>query len=104
VSTLNLLTERKPAQLSINLGSNNPFRNRAVSPSSTSPVSPGQRPERPRSTNPFLDNTEMMSPQSAPAGAILSPSSDKHSFKGNTAELFVSFDLENSTVSKSEGS
>ncbi|GAM39232.1 hypothetical protein TCE0_034f10604 [Talaromyces pinophilus] len=89
--------EHKPAQLSINLGSNNPFRNRAVSPSSTSPISPGPRPERPRSTNPFLDNTEIMSPQSAPAGAVLSPSSEKHPFMGNTAELFENLSLNSSS-------
>ena len=88
----NLFTEHnKPAPLNINLGSNNPFRNRSI-PSSTSPVSPGFRPERPRSTNPFIDETEMMSPQSAPAGAVLSPTNEKPPFVGNTAELFVSLE------------
>ncbi|EEA27525.1 conserved hypothetical protein [Talaromyces marneffei ATCC 18224] len=92
-----LLTEHKSGQLSINLGSNNPFRNRAISPSSTSSVSPGPRPERPRSTNPFLDNTEMTSPQSAPTGSIQSPSSEKHPFLGNTAELFENLSLNSSS-------
>lgn len=76
----------------MNLGSNNPFRNRAAS-SNLSPDSPSFRPERPRSTNPFLDDTEMMSPQSAPAAAVavLSPASEKQqAFTGNAAELFVS--------------
>ncbi|OKL60707.1 hypothetical protein UA08_04117 [Talaromyces atroroseus] len=86
--------EHKSSQPNSNqLGSNNPFRNRTL-PSSTSPVSPNFRPERPRSTNPFLDTTEMMSPQSAPAGAVLSPSSDKHPFAGNTAELFENLTLD----------
>lgn len=46
----------------------------------------------------------MMSPQSAPAGAILSPSSEKHPFMGNTAELFVSYDLQDIVHMESEGS
>jgi hypothetical protein len=46
----------------------------------------------------------MMSPQSAPAGAILSPSSEKHPFMGNTAELFVSFDLQPTSNIGGEGS
>ncbi|GLI77275.1 hypothetical protein PoHVEF18_005563 [Penicillium ochrochloron] len=48
-----------------NFGSNNPFRNRALSPSAGSTTS-SSRPERPRSTNPFLDDAEALSPQSAP--------------------------------------
>ncbi|CRG85874.1 Protein PAL1 [Talaromyces islandicus] len=89
--------ERKPSpQFSVNLGSNNPFRNRTLSPGSpVSPglASPGIRPERPRSTNPFLDDTEILSPQSAPAGTIKSPMSDNNPYTGNAAELFESLSL-----------
>ncbi|PHH60208.1 hypothetical protein CDD81_1950 [Ophiocordyceps australis] len=53
----------QPASLSLNLSSNNPFRNRAASPHSAdlsafpSPASPfDDPPTRPLSRNPFLDN------------------------------------------------
>ncbi|EFQ97946.1 hypothetical protein MGYG_00982 [Nannizzia gypsea CBS 118893] len=53
---------------SITLGSNNPFRNRAASPSTpNSLLSPGLRPQRPLSTNPFIDDTESFSPSSLPS-------------------------------------
>jgi hypothetical protein len=46
--------DQRSAGLSLNLPSNNPFRNRAVSP--TSPASPfDDPPPRPLSRNPFLD-------------------------------------------------
>lgn len=79
-----IFPERQPSpQLNINLSSNNPFRNRAVSPSATSPNSTG----RPVSTNPFLDETDLTSFQSAPSASMSSTS--KPSLMGNTAELFV---------------
>ncbi|CZT17146.1 uncharacterized protein RCC_02978 [Ramularia collo-cygni] len=60
-----------PAGLSLNLSSNNPFRNRAVSPSPHSASAlhtafplPPQPPARPMSRNPFLDDTDF---PSAPA-------------------------------------
>jgi hypothetical protein len=52
--------------LSLNLSSNNPFRNRAASPSSLSPTphSPfDDPPPRPTSNNPFLDPSPNMSAQ-----------------------------------------
>ncbi|KAL1965382.1 hypothetical protein VTN77DRAFT_5819 [Rasamsonia byssochlamydoides] len=84
--------ERKQS-LNISLGSNNPFRNRAVSPSSPASPGPNGRPERPRSTNPFLDDTELFSPQSAPEGTRSSMGND-HPFTGNTAELFENLSLD----------
>ncbi|KAK1764070.1 Pal1 cell morphology protein-domain-containing protein [Phialemonium atrogriseum] len=48
--------DQQSGGLSLNLSSNNPFRNRAVSPSLQSPVSPfDDPPPRPVSRNPFLD-------------------------------------------------
>src|SRR5687767_14486593 len=49
--------DQRSAGLSLNLSSNNPFRNRAVSPTSAqSPASPfDDPPPRPVSRNPFLD-------------------------------------------------
>ncbi|EME88119.1 uncharacterized protein MYCFIDRAFT_184908 [Pseudocercospora fijiensis CIRAD86] len=64
-----------PVGLSLNLSSNNPFRNRAASPN-PSPSTPVyltaagtpplavQRPTRPMSTNPFLDDSELSQPDS----------------------------------------
>lgn len=71
-------------------GSNNPFRNRALSPSNTSTTS--ARPERPRSTNPFLDETDALSPQSAPGlstGATMFSPAEKPDMTSNTRDLFV---------------
>ncbi|KAF2160452.1 hypothetical protein M409DRAFT_29074 [Zasmidium cellare ATCC 36951] len=53
--------QRSPVGLTLNLSSNNPFRNRTTSPSPrNSPFleSPA-KPPRPVSTNPFLDDSEM---------------------------------------------
>ena len=72
--------------LAVNLGSNNPFRTRALSPSnSTTPIA---RPERPTSTNPFLDDSDAPSPQSAPAPKTSSPI-EKLDLTDNTRDLFV---------------
>ncbi|KAJ5818123.1 hypothetical protein N7474_003714 [Penicillium riverlandense] len=81
-------------QSPVNLGSNNPFRNRALSPSVSSATS-NTRPERPRSTNPFLDETETLSPQSAPglsSETMFSPV-EKTNMTGNTRELFENLSL-----------
>ncbi|KAJ9294509.1 hypothetical protein DTO271G3_6777 [Paecilomyces variotii] len=84
--------ERQPSpQLNLNLSSNNPFRNRAVSPSATSPNSTG----RPVSTNPFLDEADLSSFQSAPSASMSSTA--KPSLMGNTAELFENLSLEPSS-------
>ncbi|KAJ5793457.1 hypothetical protein N7457_000056 [Penicillium paradoxum] len=75
-------------------GSNNPFRNRALSPSVVGSVS--NRPERPRSTNPFLDDTEALSPQSAPGistGASMISPIDRNNMSSNTRDLFEALSL-----------
>lgn len=59
------------------LASNNPFRNRTLSPPSNSSRS-ASKPDRPVSRNPFLDD---LSPASA--------TNDKPDVTGNTRELFV---------------
>ncbi|KAJ5965761.1 hypothetical protein N7481_012475 [Penicillium waksmanii] len=76
-----------------NFGSNNPFRNRALSPSAGSTSS---RPERPRSTNPFLDDTEALSPQSAPgisSGPSMFSPTEKPDATNNTRDLFENLSL-----------
>ncbi|KAJ5692708.1 hypothetical protein N7462_002131 [Penicillium macrosclerotiorum] len=75
-------------------GSNNPFRNRALSPSVGSNTS--SRPERPRSTNPFLDETDALSPQSAPGlstGAMSFSPTEKPDMTNNTRDLFENLSL-----------
>lgn len=72
-------------QLAVNLGSNNPFRNRALSPSiSTRPLA---RPERPTSTNPFLDDADLA--QSAPGASAMSQPVAQQDLTGNARDLFV---------------
>ncbi|KAF9888145.1 hypothetical protein FE257_009281 [Aspergillus nanangensis] len=75
-----------------NLGSNNPFRNRALSPSNSS-ITSGGRPERPTSTNPFLDDPDPLSPQSAPVGTMVSPVDKTDLLTGNTRDLFENLSL-----------
>jgi hypothetical protein len=82
--------------LTLNLSSNNPFRNRAASPSlSDGQRSPFDPPPRPISRNPFLDMSSTITFPQPPVG-----SPDKMSFPtdasaprpvltGNAAELFV---------------
>ncbi|PGH18085.1 hypothetical protein AJ79_00713 [Helicocarpus griseus UAMH5409] len=98
--------DRQPSpRLTVNLGSNNPFRNRASSPSVASPTSPLSRP-RPVSTNPFLDDSEAFAPLSAPAGSM-SPqkaSPAEPQFTGHTAELFENLCLDNKPVDKPSSS
>ncbi|KAK5789965.1 hypothetical protein VI817_007252 [Penicillium citrinum] len=89
-----------------NFGSNNPFRNRALSPSAGSTTS-SSRPERPRSTNPFLDDTEALSPQSAP-GITTGPSmfspTEKPDVTNNTRDLFENLSINpNSTTAQPRG-
>ncbi|KAL3482234.1 Pal1 cell morphology protein-domain-containing protein [Aspergillus californicus] len=68
----------------VNLGSNNPFRTRTLSPSNSS-----VRPERPKSTNPFLDDPEPLSPQSAPSASLV----DHQDMTQNTRDLFENLSL-----------
>ncbi|KAF7588486.1 hypothetical protein BBP40_005654 [Aspergillus hancockii] len=76
--------------LPVNLGSNNPFRNRALSPSNS--IASTGRPERPTSTNPFLDDFDALSPQSAPTGSMVSPI-DRQDITNNTRDLFENLSL-----------
>ncbi|KAE8150242.1 Pal1 cell morphology protein-domain-containing protein [Aspergillus avenaceus] len=76
-------------QFPVNLASNNPFRNRALSPSNS--VASG-RPERPTSTNPFLDDFDALSPQSAPTGTMISPV-ERPDMTNNTRDLFENLSL-----------
>lgn len=83
-------TDHQVSPTASNFGSNNPFRNRTLSPSNASATS--ARPERPRSTNPFLDDNEAVSPQSAPGlstGATMFSPTEKQDLTGNTRDLFV---------------
>ncbi|KAF7529100.1 hypothetical protein PCG10_008872 [Penicillium crustosum] len=87
--------EHQASPTAASFGSNNPFRNRALSPSVAGSVS-SNRPERPRSTNPFLDDTEAMSPQSAPGmstGVSMISPIEKNDMSSNTRELFESLSL-----------
>ncbi|KAL4938749.1 Pal1 cell morphology protein-domain-containing protein [Aspergillus oleicola] len=73
-------------QFPVNLGSNNPFRTRTLSPSSTTS---GGRPERPKSTNPFLDDADPISPQSAPSVSV----NGQQDMTQNTRDLFENLSL-----------
>lgn len=80
--------DQASAGLLLNLSSNNPFRNRAVSPSLQSPASPFDDPSpRPVSRNPFLDPNTTRSLQNLRTPETDMASTDK---KSPTAEdLFV---------------
>lgn len=80
------LIDAKAAGLSLNLPSNNPFRNRTTSPVASGQLSPMEPPPRPLSRNPFLDDagTVKESLQRLP-----SPSSNPAPLTGSAAELFV---------------
>ncbi|PWY87511.1 Pal1-domain-containing protein [Aspergillus heteromorphus CBS 117.55] len=75
------------------LGSNNPFRNRALSPSASSFASASGRSERPTSTNPFVDD-DVLSPQSAPivGTGVISPI-ERQDMSSNTRELFENLSI-----------
>ena len=83
--------------LTLNLSSNNPFRNRAASPNSFSPPPPhspfDDPPHRPVSRNPFLD--PFNPPQSSQQQRSTSPdkmaSTSKKATSPTAEELFVSF-------------
>ncbi|KAI9641907.1 hypothetical protein NHQ30_009775 [Ciborinia camelliae] len=74
--------------LSISLSSNNPFRNRAVSPAIPSSTQRSSRepPPRPVSRNPFLDSSTTN--QTSPDKMSFSPISPGSSLTGNAADLF----------------
>lgn len=71
------LTDQPSPGLSINLSSNNPFRNRAGSPLPKSPASPFDDPSpqssRPVSNNPFLDPSQKPASPSTATAANSAP-------------------------------
>ncbi|EAW09917.1 Pal1 family protein [Aspergillus clavatus NRRL 1] len=79
-------------QLAVHLASNNPFRNRALSPANST------RPERPTSTNPFLDdNDSLSSPRSAPIQGTLFSPIEQQDMTSNTRDLFENLSLNSQT-------
>ncbi|TVY57484.1 Protein PAL1 [Lachnellula suecica] len=84
--------------LNLNLSSNNPFRNRAASPSSNGPPSPFDAPPRPVSRNPFLDasSTNNYSQQTVGSPDKMSfakETAPKPTLTGNAADLFDNLTL-----------
>ncbi|KAI1359228.1 Pal1 cell morphology protein-domain-containing protein [Xylaria arbuscula] len=96
-------TDGPSAGLTLNLSSNNPFRNRAASPNSLAsphPRSPFEDPPpRPTSRNPFLDPDF-----NPPASQIVTSPEKMADSKGarspTAEELFNSLDINDSTVKK----
>jgi len=75
--------------LSLNLSSNNPFRNRTTSPAQLSPRDP---PPRPVSRNPFLDDAGTVKENIRPQQTMPSPTHahpPRSILTGSAAELFV---------------
>ncbi|KAL8817260.1 MAG: hypothetical protein Q9191_008180, partial [Dirinaria sp. TL-2023a] len=98
--------------LTLDLPSNNPFRNRAASPASLHSLPSPQSlnftiqtpPERPRSRNPFLDSEQLdiFAPQPRPASPQTMSGGTmpaKGGLYGNTAELFNNLALEDQSTS-----
>ena len=80
----------RSAGLTLNLSSNNPFRNRAASPTGPqSPASPFAAPARPVSRNPFLDpaNKPATPVPDAMATAVAEP--EKKAVSPTAEEIFV---------------
>ncbi|KAE8167323.1 Pal1 cell morphology protein-domain-containing protein [Aspergillus tamarii] len=94
--------QTSPQVPGVNLGSNNPFRNRALSPSNS--IASGSRPERPTSTNPFLDDYGPLSPQSAPTGtgSMVSPI-DRPDMTNNARDLFENLSLNSNPAPQATG-
>ncbi|KAI2614949.1 Pal1-domain-containing protein [Hypoxylon sp. NC1633] len=86
----------QPAGLTLNLSSNNPFRNRAASPNSFSPPhSPFEdppAPPRPVSRNPFLDPSNQASNGTVTSSNKMASSKEQRS--PTAAELFDSLTLD----------
>ena len=118
--TIDSRAEPSPG-LTVNLSSNNPFRNRAVSPANSlpSPVTatfntvPSAAPERPISRNPFLDQPQpdkkdtttvqvrQTSPEKDPYTMAARSSPRKPALTGHAVELFVSCPLPTRLLLKS---
>lgn len=95
-SILFLAIDSRPSPaLTLNLSSNNPFRNRTASPSlSDGQRSPFDPPPRPVSRNPFLDASSTNTvPQPVGSPDKMSFATDssapRPALTGNAAELFV---------------
>ncbi|KAJ5707534.1 hypothetical protein N7488_007335 [Penicillium malachiteum] len=92
---VSLATGNQNSPTAASFGSNNPFRNRALSPATTASGA-SARPERPRSTNPFLDDTDALSPQSAPGmstgGTMFSPT-ERYDATSHTRDLFENLSI-----------
>ncbi|ODH53576.1 hypothetical protein GX48_00410 [Paracoccidioides brasiliensis] len=101
-----LAPDRQPSPgLAVNLGSNNPFRNRAASPSLiTTPTSPLPTPRpRPVSTNPFLDISEVSLPLFSRSIGNMSPRKSSPTdppLTGHAAELFENLCLDKPSNSR----
>jgi hypothetical protein len=80
------LIDVKASGLSLNLPSNNPFRNRTTSPLSAGQLSPMEPPPRPLSRNPFLDDAGTVKES---LQRIPSPAAKAAPLTGSAAELFV---------------
>ena len=78
--------DAKASGLTLNLPSNNPFRNRAASPLPSGQLSPREPPPRPVSRNPFLDDAGAVKES---LQRIPSPASKPMALTGSAAELFV---------------
>ncbi|KIW50034.1 hypothetical protein PV05_11658 [Exophiala xenobiotica] len=86
------LADRGPSPLA----SNNPFRNRLVD----NAISPGLAPVKPVSTNPFLDSSEIASPDGTSNGTSTGDNVTKSPKPADlTADIFASLDLNDSAKS-----
>ncbi|OAF63291.1 hypothetical protein VC83_00043 [Pseudogymnoascus destructans] len=84
--------DSKAAGLSLNLPSNNPFRNRTTSPVSSGQLPPMEPPPRPLSRNPFLDDAGTVKES---LWRLPSPSAKPAPSTGSaTAELFDELTLD----------
>ncbi|KAF2476942.1 Pal1-domain-containing protein [Lindgomyces ingoldianus] len=99
------MPERRPSPgLTLNLSSNNPFRNRAASPALPSPAlrTPNSAGSRPISRNPFLStfeaefNKEASNPQLIDMSVSLKDSPKKATFGNSAEELFKNLTLDES--------
>ncbi|KAL5116448.1 hypothetical protein ACEQ8H_005684 [Pleosporales sp. CAS-2024a] len=107
------MPERRPSPgLSLNLSSNNPFRNRAVSPGLHSPTSPhdnrSSSGSRPMSRNPFLSTFEAEFNKEAKKtdnlidmSATMKSSPKKATFGTATEDLFKNLSVKDAPTNKS---
>ncbi|TGJ84880.1 hypothetical protein E0Z10_g3881 [Xylaria hypoxylon] len=98
-------TNGPSAGLTLNLSSNNPFRNRAASPNSLAPLPPRSPfedpPPRPTSRNPFLD-PDFNSPASQLVTSPEKMAEPKGARSPTAEELFSSLDINDNATKKSQ--